>query len=331
MDNNKINTEKNIDVRTTSQTHTPAQQVEDRFWEFADSFGEDLQFEHDLMVCIETTARIAALCFGEEEADQAFKGMVAAHLHVPDAGMSWRQVLEEEINGLYSELPIGTLFHDLQAYADYGISTLSALDIDQRRASIEKLVNDARDVLALIPVEQWGLDFTYLSRMSEKAIVRWKLDSGDPITATELACISNRAFQTIKNNLGNSGKPIVGNTRRITAQEALLWLESLQDYRESLWQHQDDTEVVAVIDEPLERVAFVPVSTDGSVFTPEACRRGTYIVGREGAEHRYEDYDAALQHLQSMLVPFWQRPTEKGIWTRVKGVSWQRLSLAGDL
>ena len=303
------------------------QEAEDRRLDFADTFGNDGNFEDGLLKCIDATAKICGIVFGREAANDAFQGMVAKYFGFLTKEMHWRAALDEEMSGLYSELPAGTLFHDLEAYANYGILTRPARDADQRDAVMEEMMGQAADFVEIVPAREWDLGFEHLTKIASKALVRWKLDKGDPIDADELATISERARQTIANNLGRTGKPIVGNARRIEANEARAWLNSLPDYRESIWRHQDDSELLSLIEAPLEGVCFVPVASDGSVFSEGSRRGGVFTIGREGNEEYVSDFTEALQKLQVMPTPIWRRPTETGVWTRVRGVEWRRVEL----
>lgn len=303
---------------------SPAEVAETRLWEFADNFGADGFFEVGLIKALHSTARICEICFGADAADKGFDAMVGAHLRSSVDEGGWRHALEEEINGLYSELPIGTLFHDLEAYADYGISTRVAKTAEERETRIAGMIEQARDFFRLIPVDEWEIKADRITAIAGKAFARWRLDNGEPVDGDDLVALSGMAKQTIKNGLGRSEKPITGNWNRIEAREALAWLVT-KGFRPSIWREQDDAGVIAAINEPLADVLFVPVGADGSLFTPALKRDGAYQVGGDGAEERLADFDAALAHLQTMSVPFWRRPTAGGVWTRVRGVDWRRV------
>ena len=112
---------------------------------------------------------------------------------------------------------------------------------------------------------------------------------------------------------------------RIEAIDALAWLSVRKNFLLSLWREQDDSSTLALLDGHLEGALFVPVATDGSRFEPDKHKDGFYYIGNEGHERRFEDYDEALEALQNMMVPSWRRPTEGGHWTRVRGISWDRV------
>ena len=75
---------------------------------------------------------------------------------------------------------------------------------------------------------------------------------------------------------------------------------------------------------------FVPVARDGSLFTPDLMRNGTYQIGAKGEEENVSNFFDALARLNSMAVPRWRRPNEKGLWGIVSGVAWQRIEKTGD-
>ncbi|THF73015.1 MAG: hypothetical protein E8G75_10200 [Sulfitobacter sp. SK025] len=70
---------------------------------------------------------------------------------------------------------------------------------------------------------------------------------------------------------------------------------------------------------------FVPVTRDGSTFTPDLQRNSSYRIGAKGAEENHEDFAVALSRLNVMAVPRWRRPNDNGIWGIVSGVAWQRI------
>ncbi|WP_292020256.1 hypothetical protein [Maritimibacter sp. UBA3975] len=74
--------------------------------------------------------------------------------------LSWRRALEEAVDGLNSELPIGGLFHDLQAHADYGVYAGVTTDPDARRGRTAEMIEQVSGFLRLIPVDEWGREVT---------------------------------------------------------------------------------------------------------------------------------------------------------------------------
>jgi hypothetical protein len=300
-------------------------EVDKRRFEFSDTFGSDGFFEVGLIKCIETTSKICSLIFGEDATENGFKEMVGNCLPDSTKEFGWRKALLEEINGLYCELPIGVNFHDIEAYANYGILISASNNEKQRETKIKQLIEHAESFLSLIPLKEWKLEAEHLTMIADKALVRWKLDCQQEITAKELALISGRAVQTIKNNLSNN-KQILGNEYCIKTKDALSYLVGVKEFKKSIWRDQDDTDILKAINAPLEDIYFVPMATDGTVFNPTLQKDGLFIVGSEELEKTYTSFKKALSHLQEMHTPIWRRPTESGVWTQVKSFEWKRMT-----
>jgi hypothetical protein len=178
--------------------------------------------------------------------------------------------------------------------------------------------------LNVLPVEHWKLEAEDLVSIARRTIVRWKLDAGEPINAAELALLSRKARQTINNKLARP-QEIIGSQPHIKAKDALDWLACQPDFYLSIWQEQDDSDTFSDPEREMDDIAFVPVAKDGTFFHPGLRRDGVYLVDTEGAEQKIKDFDAALEILQKMYFPEWRRPAEGGRWTRVRGLSWQRM------
>ncbi len=308
------------------QQLSPQDIAESRRWEFADQFGDNGLVEDAIYKCVANMERIAALCFGAKAARDGFATMAAAY-YPEDAKHGWLHAFDENFSDLFSDLPLGTLFHNLEAYADFGISMSPAKSAADREAVIREEVELGQKFIELVPLDLWGLEADYAVRLVRKASVRWKLDQGLPVNAEELSLLSGLALQSIKNRLARGVQEIVGSQNFIEANEALLWLRARKDYRDSIWREQDDAEIIEAFDKPLEDVCFVPISADGTVFHPGLTRDGRYIVGPQGREDTYTDYRKALSALQAMPVAQWRRPTDKGVWTRVQAIEWRRVPM----
>ncbi len=300
-------------------------EAEKRYFEFSDTFGADGFFEVGLIKCIETTSKICSLIFGENASENGFKEMVGNCLPDATEEFGWRRALLEEINGLYCELPIGVSFYNLEAYANYGVITCASNDEQHSKEIIKRLIGHAERFLSIIPLKEWNLEAEHLTKVANKALIRWKLDCEQEITAMELAQISGRALQTIKNNLSNN-KQILGNEYCISAKDALRYLVGVKEFKDSIWLYQDDTEIIEAINAPLEDIYFVPKATDGTVFNPTLQKGGLFVVGSEELEKTYASFHEALGYLQEMETPIWRRPTESGVWTRVRSFEWKRMT-----
>jgi hypothetical protein len=301
------------------------EEIEARHQDFMEGFGGDGFFEEALITCLGKIEQICTVYFGAETARAGLDAMVGRYFPELVAEGGWTHALDREYSGIYSELPVGHLFHDLDAYANYGIFLGPVRDPAEREPRLQAMVVSAGSFIEAIPLEAWGIVHEHAVRIVRKAEVRFKLDTGKPVNAEELALISGMALQTIKNRLSGSQREIHGNQNRIEAHDALAWLASRKDFLPSLWKEQDDSNFLAAMDGMMAGCIFIPVAKDGSWFSPKVAQDGSYIVGAEGQERRISDFDEALAALQTMLVPTWRRPTEGGTWTRVRGVSWARV------
>lgn len=114
--------------------------------------------------------------------------------------------------------------------------------------------------------------------------------------------LSGKAEQTVRNELSKKKDGLAGNWKEVLANAALAWLET-KNFLASIWQHQDDTEVLEQVNEPLTDVLFVPIAMDGSMFHPGLKKDGVYLLGGEGRERAVEDFDEALSILATMDIP----------------------------
>lgn len=308
----------------SSPTSTINQTAHERWLAFTHSLGQDDYVEDGIIRAVKIMASICRVMFGDENADAGFTAMIGRILpDRPEEG-NWEQMLEEEPAAMFFETPLGQLIHDLIAYADFGIVLTPTRDIQQRELLLETKLRQAEDLLHLLPVEQWELATEYMFKIIRKASARWKLDTGARLNAEELAVLSGRALQTIRNYVAGSPSIIRGNQNGIDAKEAEKWLSRQKDFHMSIWRQQDDTDNIATADLGLGKVLFLPVAKDGSVFHPGLRRNGKYVIDAEGRERDFEEFDDALKELQSMYFPEWRRPTSGGVWTRVRAVEWRR-------
>lgn len=302
------------------------QLVHERWLEFTRTFGNEGFFEEGVIGSMMSISKICEIFFGDVHASAGLNRMVRGAFPHRSEEENWEDILEDEFSMIFSETAIGHLLHDLTAYADFGIVLATARDSRQREEFLSKQIGAAKTLLRVLPVKQWGLDGEHLVKLLRKAIARWKVDTGQHVDAKELALLSGRALQTIKNKLAGKPAEIIGNQNRIEAREAAAWLAAQKDFNTSIWRDQDDTADLVETDRGLGEVLFLPVAKDGSVFHPGVRREGKYLVDEEGREREIEAFEEALASLQSMVFPQWRRPTAEGVWTRVRAVEWRRYS-----
>ncbi|MCI2395076.1 hypothetical protein [Aliiroseovarius sediminis] len=303
-----------------------AERVHERTIDFEHSFGNQDFFEEGVIRSLEVMFELCASYLGEECASRGFDTMVSCAFQRNNSDLGWREILDEDYCGIYSETQIGNLLHDLTAYADFGIVLATARDDDQRYQFLANQIQQAERLLALLPSQVWGLDDEHLVAVLRKSLARWKVDNGEPVTALELAVLSGRAPQTIKNKLAGNPAEINGSQMRIEAEEAAAWLSAQSDFNDSIWRKQCDAVSIVEADEGLGEVVFVPVAKDGSMFHAGLIKDGKYLIDAEGAEREFDDFDEALSALQKMPFPQWRRPTPEGRWTRVRCVEWRRVT-----
>ncbi|WP_420380862.1 hypothetical protein [Marivita sp.] len=299
-------------------------EIAERESEFRELFGGQEFLEDSIIEATEQIGRIAALIYGEAATDAAFDRLVGACLSMTKKG-GWRDALQEEANGIYSETPAGGLLHDLTAYADYGIVLDLCRTVAQREQVLREQVRQGRELLDLAGPLLQDEEKSPLWRIVSKAHARWKLDQGEPLTRADLVLLSGLAEQSVRNRLAEKNSGIEGTSDHVEAAAALPWLSRQKKFLNSLWRYQDDTDVIAEMETYVAEPLFVPVAPDKSVFHPGLKKDGAYVVGETGSEREFTDFDEALRALQAMLVPTWRRPTEKGRWTQVRGIDWRRM------
>lgn len=300
-------------------------EIGERISAFHDEFGGAEFIEDSLIAATHRLADIAAALFGHPAAEKAVGELVAACLG-NNARQDWRTALEEESSGLYSEMPGGTLLHDLTAYADYGIVITSCRTLPEREAVLEKDVQRGWELLELVTPGSLDTPAGPLWRVVRAAMARWKLDRGMSVDALELSLLSGLALQSVRNRLAGKSREIKGSQKSIEAADALAWLTEKTSFLPSLWRYQDDSAAVALSDTFYSDPLFVPVATDGSIFHPALIQDGVYTVGEAGAEQRHRAFRDALEALQTMITPTWLRPLPNGRWTRVRAGDWRRYS-----
>lgn len=163
-----------------------------------------------------------------------------------------------------------------------------------------------------------------LMRLVELATARLKVDLGDRLTIADLALLTGKreatvtttAYRKVFVSYEEAGK------RYVEVADAMPWLlansfvptERLGPAAASTSAQAHDEEYV-----------FVPVSKDGSTFTPSCGSGGRYTIGEKGAEQKYDSYDDALTALQHMPTPRWRRPAPSGVPSIVTGIRFERL------
>lgn len=299
-------------------------QISEREIEFRELFGGQEFLEDSIIEATKQIGRIAALIFGEDPADAALDLLVGSAFGAHEKGR-WLDSLEEEANGIYSEIPAGNLLHDLTAYADYGIVLNLCRSVEQRERVIGEQVEQGLVLLQLVGKLLADERSSPLWRIVTKAHARWKLDQGHSLNRDDLVLLSGLAEQSVRNRLAEKNSGIEGTSDHIEASSALRWLSNQKKFVTSLWRYQDDTDIIESLETAVSDPVFLPVAPDKSLFHPGLKKDGAYIIGEVGSERSFSDFDEALKALHEMIIPTWRRPTEKGRWTQVRGIDWRRV------
>lgn len=281
----------------------------------------------------------------------------------------WRAVWSE-IDGWNdtSRPPFLDQLHDLNAFANFGVipiwqfaghpdlATERGADIAARLkaaedvpAYIEGICSKIDKFAALLPRNdgpgQSSLGQTLVTR--DQARARLALDLNQPISLHALALLSGVTPKRIQNAIyaKTDEAPLVGKNGLIAPEACEPWLTA-RDFRKSIWKQVCalgplsagwGENVIFEEDEGqrmMDDYIFVPVSNDGSYFSPSLRREGKghgsgFTIGAKGSEEVIEDFDEAVRRLTMMETPRWRRPnSESGNWGIVSGQTWKRVRRA---
>lgn len=243
----------------------------------------------------------------------------------PDAE-TWRDAMEDA-SAFCGVLPISGRFYDAVLYGLYGV-TPEEVALEDRAAWLDELVTEITGFAARSDVREMGTE-NVLQRIAGLAASRHAIDFGrGEVDLRSMAILGGITEGRVRNLLSGENSPLErGPKGGIVAMSAAAWLQKKKGFLPSIWGEEelppDDSTAGPEI--APERMIFVPVARDGSMFTPDLMRNGAYRIGEKGAEEDLASYDEALSRLNAMPVPRWRRPNEKGLWGIVSGVSWQRI------
>jgi hypothetical protein len=240
------------------------------------------------------------------------------------ADFEWNSADEDLPAGSLVKLPIWRRYLGMRAYAYYGL----------KFDSPEETVHDMDaflDSVKLGVFPQWWLRDDEVRQAIHAVFARRKLDfpeRGEGLTADELAALARVSRKSIANLLAPSSGDAL-RTREdgsITVESAQLWLSRRADFRSSIWHLQGgapfglpDQEVI-IDGGPV----FVPVTSDGSWFSPEHQRHGGFHVASAEQEETFEDYWDALEFLSCAASPRWRYPDKLGRWYMKAASGWDR-------
>ncbi|WP_421998075.1 hypothetical protein [Roseovarius confluentis] len=240
---------------------------------------------------------------------------------------TWRDAIED-VSAFFDVLPISPRFNEGLLYGMYGV-TPDEVALEHRSQWLHCLVAELNAFAARSDVKQLGGGENALLRIARLAASRHAVDFGEgEVDLESMALLGGVTEGRIRNILSDPNSPLErGPGGAIKAMSAARWLQKKKGFLTSVW-HAEETSV-HTSDEGVsiapEKVIFVPVARDGSMFTPDLIRNGAYRIGAKGEEEDINDFAAALTRLNSMPVPRWRRPNEQNHWGIVSGVAWQRI------
>lgn len=303
---------------------------------FHEQYGNEIDAAHALPAFVIAAADYISRIVGQQATDAGMAvlvgDLVASQGESLEPPSQWREALLAASSSCYSEWQVGVELHDLAAYAEYGIVLHDSDDPDELAEHVLALLTTAKELLAITPIEQWGLEtVNELSRLVRLASGRWSLDHEEPVDPGALASLGGVTEGRIRNLMSGENRAFTAKDGKIPAAEALKWLSGRPSFWNSIWREQHlpvyaQGEPTA----PLRHAQFLPVARDGSMFHPGLRRAQAYTIGPKGAERQVADFQEALRQLQQMPTPHWRRPNESGHWGNVAGVRWERVDLADN-
>lgn len=236
---------------------------------------------------------------------------------------TWRMAVENNTLAFADALPIS---RRLDLALQYGLCGIvpDEVSMAERSEWLAVLVAEMMDFSARTAGAQ-----TVFTRIATLAASRHAIDTGtgevDPHSMSVLGGISEGR---VRNLLSGSDSALErGPNGGVVAMSAAAWLQKKKGFLYSIWQQEEagteTTEEGPAL--PVDRMIFVPVARDGSMFTPDLQRNGAYRIGAKGNEEDIPDFASALARLNAMPVPRWRRQNENGLWGIVSGVAWQRI------
>ena len=231
----------------------------------------------------------------------------------------WREALADPSFLLSTEL--GERLGSLKTYAVFGVLN--------RHSSIERVQQTVQIVEAILLdclPEHWLPEAEQgpLLPIIQMARARLNLDNGVGVDPEGLALLGGVKLSRIRNMMSGATPELPKDFSGQLSNEAVrAWLEKRDCFLPTLQQPGSGSvtpEVTSDID-PI----FVPVARDGSMFTPNVHRNGSYQIGEKGDEETLRNYDEALSRLQAMSVARWRRPNENGNWGIVAAIEWRRV------
>ena len=198
--------------------------IDDLRKDFHELYGNGHDFEGETLA--EILVRIGHLVgdiVGQEEAAAGFAAIARALDCAVKIDAEWQDAIERGASDAYC-WPMGVKFHDLNAYAYYGIALNGGRNSAEREAIIKAQIEATSAFMASIPFEAWGLKPGDAGRTLQRARARFALDTGQAVKAEDLALLGDVSEGRIRNMMAGKEKAFSSEQGRIPASEALAWL-----------------------------------------------------------------------------------------------------------
>lgn len=295
--------------------------------QFHENYGSGRDFEGDALIgALVAAGKLVGQIIGIDAADEGFAAIARKLGYHCASDASWAQAFNDQAFGDAYTWPMGAKFHDLNCYAHYGITLSRSSSAAERERELGSMIAELSAFMTLIPFEAWGIspgDAEYTLRLARG---RWALDMGQTIEPFALAEFGGVTEGRVRNLMAGTERAFTPKDGQIPAKQALAWLRSRRSFRPSRWKEQSSFEDLSTERAQIDEVLFVPVARDGSTFHPGLSQGEHYTVGAPGSEVAVNTFDDALLALQKQSIPTWKRPTQRGVWTYVSAVKWERLS-----
>ncbi|MGC5779956.1 hypothetical protein [Methylobacterium sp. NFXW15] len=295
--------------------------------QFHSQYGNGYDFEGSTLIDIVVgTGRLLAEIVGSENADVGMAALVRQLGYRVEAPEDWAEVLKDDAFGDAFSWKLGETFHNLNAYAYYGIALTGASAPQDREAYLKSEIALAGAFMDKVPFASWEIDPADAGRTLRLARGRFALDTGDLIEPWALAEFGGVSERRIRNMMAGGERVFEPKDGGVPAAQALDWLKQRKLFRPSSWRDQNTFEDLARVDrhELDEEMLFVPVAADGSTFHPGVGREDGFTTGPTGREKTWPSFEEALSALQRSPEPIWRRPTPRGLRTQARGVRWER-------
>ncbi|MCJ2105403.1 hypothetical protein MKK70_08425 [Methylobacterium sp. E-041] len=299
--------------------------------QFHSQYGNGNDFEGVTLIDIVVGAgRLIAEIVGTDDANIGMAALTRQLGYAVEAPEDWEEILRNDAFGDAYCWKLGVTFHNLNAYAYYGIALTGASAAQEREDYLREEIAQAGAFMDKVPFSTWEIDPADAGRTLRMARGRFALDTGGFVEPWALAEFGGVSERRIRNMMAGSERVFDPKDGGVPAAQALDWLKQRKQFRPSSWRDQNTFEDLAGVDrdEPVEEMLFVPVAADGSTFHPGVAHEGVFTTGPTGREAAWPSFEEALVALQRSPEPVWRRPTPRGLRTQARGVRWDRTTRA---